>query len=58
MELDTFEAILQILFNYKMDCMVFYRYVLKNKDIIKKAGSSQKYSFLQDQSTPSTISEQ
>lgn len=56
MEVETLEAILQVLYNYKMDCMEFYSYVLKNKEMIKKAGSSEKYSFLRDQVTPSTSS--
>lgn len=54
MEVDSLEAILQILYNYKIDCVEFYHYVSKNKDMIKKAGSSEKYPFLQGQSTPST----
>lgn len=54
MEVDSLEAILQILYNYKIDCAEFYRYVSKNKDMIKKAGGSEKYPFLQGQSVPST----
>lgn len=53
-EVDTLEAILQILYNYKMDCVEFYNYVFKNKHMIKKAGSSEKYPFLQGQASTST----
>lgn len=43
MGVDTLSAILQVLYNLKMDCSSFYNFILEKKEVLKLAGTKEKY---------------
>jgi len=43
MGVETLSAILQVLYNFKMDCSSFYNFILDKKEVLASAGTSAKY---------------
>ncbi|XP_043939312.1 uncharacterized protein LOC122811502 [Protopterus annectens] len=43
MRLETLSAILQVLYNFEMDCYSFYKFILDKKEVLTMAGTTAKY---------------